>query len=102
METIFEPDSIRARSTSRLFLSMNVSSVSRHVPVQARSEQRLKAILEAARLVFSEVGYVSATLTEIARKRRRVRGEDLHVLRQQARSLRSRARQLIRRDHQSG
>ena len=45
---------------------MNVSSVSRRVPVQTRSEQRLKAILEAAWLVFSEVGFASATLTEIA------------------------------------
>ncbi|MFM0631718.1 TetR/AcrR family transcriptional regulator [Paraburkholderia xenovorans] len=45
---------------------MNVSSVSCRVPVQARSEQRLKAILEAAWLVFSEVGFASATLTEIA------------------------------------
>ncbi|VVD29497.1 TetR/AcrR family transcriptional regulator [Paraburkholderia dioscoreae] len=45
---------------------MTVSAISRRVPVQARSEQRLKAILEAARLVFSEVGYASATMTEIA------------------------------------
>jgi AcrR family transcriptional regulator len=47
---------------------MTTSSVSRRVPVQARSEQRLKAILEAARLVFSEVGYAGATMTEIARR----------------------------------
>ncbi|MFM0726535.1 TetR/AcrR family transcriptional regulator [Paraburkholderia strydomiana] len=47
---------------------MNTSAVSRRVPVQARSEQRLKAILEAARLVFSEVGYAGATMTEIARR----------------------------------
>jgi len=47
---------------------MTVSAASRRVPVQARSEQRLRAILEAARLVFSEVGYASATMTEIARR----------------------------------
>ncbi|WCM18578.1 TetR/AcrR family transcriptional regulator [Paraburkholderia bryophila] len=47
---------------------MTLSAVSRRVPVQARSEQRLRAILEAARLVFSEVGYASATMTEIARR----------------------------------
>ncbi|WP_345811041.1 TetR/AcrR family transcriptional regulator [Paraburkholderia sp. PREW-6R] len=47
---------------------MTTSSVSRRVPVQARSGQRLKAILDAARQVFSEVGYASATMTEIARR----------------------------------
>lgn len=47
---------------------MTVSTPSRRVPVQARSEQRLRAILEAARLVFSEDGYASATMTEIARR----------------------------------
>jgi predicted RNA polymerase sigma factor len=46
---------------ARRSLSMNVSSVSRRVPVEAHSEQRLKAILEAAWLVFSEVGFASAT-----------------------------------------
>ncbi|MFM0122615.1 helix-turn-helix domain containing protein [Paraburkholderia sp. RL18-101-BIB-B] len=34
--------------------------------MQTRSEQQLKAILEAAWLVFSEVGFASATLTETA------------------------------------
>ncbi|MGF6772689.1 AcrR family transcriptional regulator [Paraburkholderia sp. GAS199] len=47
---------------------MSASSVSRRVPVQARSEQRLHAILDAARLVFSELGYASATMTEVARR----------------------------------
>jgi hypothetical protein len=46
---------------ARRSLSMNVSSVSRRVPVEAHSEQRLEAILEAPRLVFSEVGFESAT-----------------------------------------
>lgn len=44
------------------------SSSSRRVPVQARSEQRLRDILLAARQVFSEWGFASATMTEVARR----------------------------------
>ncbi|WGS48729.1 TetR/AcrR family transcriptional regulator [Paraburkholderia sp. D15] len=47
---------------------MTTSAASRRVPVQARSEQRLKSILDAARHVFSEVGYANATMTEVARR----------------------------------
>ena len=47
---------------------MTTGTVSRRIPVQARSEQRLKSILEAARHVFSEVGYANATMTEVARR----------------------------------
>ena len=39
-------------------VSMNAPSVSRREPVQARSKQRLKAILEAARLASGDIrGY---------------------------------------------
>jgi AcrR family transcriptional regulator len=40
----------------------------RRVPASAKSEQRVQAILQAAREVFSERGYENATTTEIAHR----------------------------------
>ncbi|WP_318270961.1 helix-turn-helix domain-containing protein [Paraburkholderia hospita] len=80
---------------------MTTPTASRRTPVQTRSEQRLKAIFDAARLVFSELGYASTTMVDIAR-RVGVSEATIFTYFASKRDLCVRARQLVRRDHFAG
>ena len=47
-------------------MASRISSVGRRVPRQARAEQRVATLLQAAADIIAEVGYEAATLTAIA------------------------------------